>query len=55
MEFCKYVLDKTGVVLTPGVAFGDYSDDHFRLSIVQKKERLQEAFNRLKSAGILFE
>lgn len=55
MEFCKYVLDKTGVVLTPGIAFGNYSDDHFRLSIVQKKERLQEAFNRLKSAGILFE
>ena len=25
-EFCKYVLDTTGVVLTPGIAFGDYSD-----------------------------
>ncbi len=55
MEFCKMVLDKTGVVLTPGVAFGDMSDDHFRLSIVQPKERLEEALKRLESAGIRYE
>ena len=34
-EFCKYVLDKTGVVLTPGIAFGVNSDGYFRLSLVQ--------------------
>ena len=53
-DFCKMVLDKTGVVFTPGVAFGDMSDDHFRFSIVQPEERLNEAFNKIKKAGIRF-
>ena len=54
-EFCKYVIDKTGVVFTPGIAFGDMSDDHFRVSIVQPPERLKEAFQRLQNAGIRYE
>ena len=55
MEFCKYVLDKTGVIVTPGSAFGSMSDDHFRVSLVQPILRLQEAFRRLKEAGIKFD
>lgn len=54
-EFCKMVLDKTGVVFTPGIAFGDYSDDHFRVSIVQPPEKLAQAVVRLEHAGIKFE
>lgn len=53
-DFCKMVLDKTGVVFTPGIAFGDLSDDHFRVSIVQPNERLEEAFRRLEKAGICY-
>lgn len=53
-EFCKMVLDKTGVVFTPGIAFGDYSDGYFRLSIVQPDEKLNEAFDRLEKANIVF-
>ncbi len=52
MEFCKYVLDKTGVLLTPGSAFGSMSDDHFRVSLVQPILRLEEVFERFKKAGI---
>lgn len=54
-EFCKDVMDKTGVVFTPGIAFGKYSDGYFRLSLVQPKQRLKEAVERLKSAGIKYE
>jgi len=54
-EFCKSVMDKTGVVFTPGVAFGKNSDSHFRASFVQPKERLIEAINRLKEANIRYE
>ena len=53
-EFCRDVLFKTGVMFTPGVAFGEYSDDHFRVSIVQPAERLVEAFERLDKAGIRY-
>lgn len=54
-EFCKMVMDKTGVVFTPGIAFGKNSDNYFRLSIVQPEERLKEAIERLKSANIRYE
>jgi LL-diaminopimelate aminotransferase len=53
-EFCKMVLDKTGVVFTPGIAFGAMSDDRFRVSIVADEERLKEAFARIEQAGIRY-
>jgi len=52
--WCKMVLDKTGVVFTPGIAFGKYSDNYFRVSTVAPDERLQEALNRLEKAGIIY-
>ena len=55
MDFCKYVLEKTGVLLTPGKAFGAMSDDHFRVSLVQPILRLEEVFKRFKEAGIKYE
>ncbi len=55
MEFCKYVLDKAGVLITPGSAFGQMSDDRFRVSLVQPILRLQEVFKRFKQAGIKFD
>ncbi len=55
MEFCKYVLEKTGVLVTPGSAFGEMSDDRFRVSLVQPILRLQEVFKRFKEAGIRYE
>lgn len=54
-DWCKMVMEKTGVVFTPGIAFGDMSDDHFRFSIVQSEERLNEAFDRMEKAGIRYE
>jgi len=54
-EFCKSVMDKTGVVFTPGVAFGAMSDDYFRVSLVQSMEKLQEAIERLTVGGIRYE
>lgn len=53
-EFCKMVLDKTGVVLTPGIAFGNHSDSYFRLSLVQPDDRIKEALERIKNAGIKY-
>lgn len=53
--WCKSVLEKTGVVFTPGIAFGAHSDGYFRVSIVQPDERLKEALVRLEKAGIRYE
>lgn len=53
-EFCKMVMDQTGVVFTPGVAFGQDSDNYFRVSIVQDIKKLKEAVKRLKDANIRY-
>ena len=55
MEFTEYVLEKTGVVVTPGSAFGSLSDDHFRVSLVQPNYRIEEVFKRFREAGIKYE
>ena len=49
------VLEKTGVVVTPGSAFGHLSDDHFRVSLVQPNYRIEEVFKRFREAGIRYE
>lgn len=52
--WCKMVFDQTGVVFTPGVAFGAQSDGYFRASLVQPDEKLKEALRRLEEAGITY-
>lgn len=53
-EFCSMVMNKTGVVFTPGVAFGACSDGYFRVSIVQDIKKLKEAIKRLNEANIRY-
>lgn len=52
--WCKMILEKTGVVFTPGIAFGAHSDGYFRVSLVQPDEKLKEAIERLEKAGISY-
>lgn len=53
-EFCKEVMEKTGVVFTPGVAFGKGCNGYFRVSLVQPMKRLKEAIKRLKAENVCF-
>lgn len=54
-EFCIDTMKRTGVVITPGIAFGKSCDGYFRLSLVQDIKKLKEAIKRLKEAGIRYE
>ena len=54
-KFCEDVLKKSGVVLVPGNAFGDYGEGFFRLSYVCSDEQLQEVIDRFKADGFTFE
>ncbi|MEW6697845.1 MAG: LL-diaminopimelate aminotransferase [Bacillota bacterium] len=49
MGFCLEFLDKTGVLIVPGVAFGDQGEGYVRIALVQKEEALQEAVARIAS------
>lgn len=54
-EWCRYLIDKADVVITPGLAFGEAGDRYFRVSLVSPKETLQKAIDRLKEKGIRYE
>lgn len=53
-EFALRVLESTGVVVTPGSAFGSGGEGFVRISLIAGDDRLDEALNRLREAGIRY-
>lgn len=53
-EFALKVLQQTGVVFTPGNAFGVAGEGYVRISLIAECDRLGEALHRLKQANIRF-
>jgi LL-diaminopimelate aminotransferase len=53
--FALSVLQKTGIVVTPGNAFGQGGEGYVRISLIANDERMTEALVRLKNAGIRYE
>jgi LL-diaminopimelate aminotransferase len=47
IDFCKRLLEETGIVATPGNGFGTEGEGHFRLSITTSPEIITEAAERL--------
>jgi LL-diaminopimelate aminotransferase len=52
MEFTMDLLEKTGVVVTPGTAFGDNGKRYVRMALVQSEEKLQSAIYSIKESKI---
>ena len=48
IEYAGQLLEKTGIVATPGVGFGQYGEGYVRFSITQPTERIEEAAERLE-------
>ena len=53
-EFATHVIEKTGVVVSPGTAFGELGEGYVRAALVANEARLGEALDRLKKAGIRY-
>jgi len=49
--YCEHVLERTGVVLTPGAVYGPAGEGWFRISLTTPDERLLEAVDRLGTLG----
>ena len=47
-SFVGRLIDEAGVVVTPGVGFGEHGEGYFRVSLTVPTERLREAVERLK-------
>ena len=45
--YCEHVLDRAGVVLSPGGAYGPNGEGFFRISLTTPDQRLVEAVERL--------
>ncbi|MDJ0717101.1 MAG: aspartate aminotransferase [Prochloraceae cyanobacterium] len=54
-DFALYVLQNTGVVVTPGNAFGEGGEGYLRVSLIAECDRLGEALRRFKGAGISYQ
>ncbi len=48
LKFSAYLLEKTDIVVTPGIGFGRYGEGYIRFSLTVDKERIREAIERLK-------
>ncbi|TFF92712.1 MAG: aminotransferase class I/II-fold pyridoxal phosphate-dependent enzyme [Promethearchaeota archaeon] len=48
MEFVKKLLN-VGVIITPGIGFGQYGEGFVRIALTQPIERIKEALERIKS------
>lgn len=47
--FAAEILDKTGVVVTPGRGFGEYGEGYFRIALTVDAPRLKEAMERISA------
>jgi LL-diaminopimelate aminotransferase len=54
-DFAFTVLQQTGVVVTPGNAFGEGGEGYVRVSLIAECDRLQVALDRLRKANIRYQ
>lgn len=47
-SFAELVLEKAGVVITPGTGYGENGAGYFRIALTVSKERMMEALDRMK-------
>lgn len=51
-SFVRALLDKTGVLVTPGSAFGPSGEGYVRMALVQSEEDMQRIVEAVKQSGI---
>ncbi|MEA3293863.1 MAG: LL-diaminopimelate aminotransferase [Euryarchaeota archaeon] len=50
--FSKLLLEKAGIVATPGIGFGDYGEGYIRFALTQPVDRINEAVKRMEQLTI---
>jgi len=51
-DFAVKLLDRTGILVTPGNAFGKMGEGYVRIALVAEEERMREVVKRVSAAGI---
>ena len=53
MAFCEELMERAGVVVTPGASFGPSGEGYVRMALVLPPEGIAEAVESIRAAGIL--
>lgn len=53
VEFSLDLLEKTGVLVVPGISFGELGEGYVRAALVRECEALERAVEKIKKSGIL--
>jgi LL-diaminopimelate aminotransferase len=48
MSFVTHMLDKAGVLATPGNGFGEAGEGYVRFALTASEDRIREAVDRIK-------
>jgi len=48
LEFCKQMLEKGGVAVSPGIGFGDYGDQYVRIALIENEHRTRQALRGMR-------
>ena len=52
MEFSNLLLEKTGIIVTPGIGYGEYGKGYVRIALTVDEKKLEEAIERLKKVDL---
>ena len=50
-SFCAHLLERAGIVTTPGSGFGKSGEGYIRIALTKEKVRLREALTRMRKVG----
>ncbi len=53
VTFCMDLMERSGLICTPGSAFGSLGEDHVRFALVQPVEKIREIVAAVDACGIL--
>jgi LL-diaminopimelate aminotransferase len=54
IDFASDMLEKAGIVVPPGIGYGEYGEGYFRIALSVDKSRIHEAIQRMKEYGLTY-
>jgi len=52
IDFANLLLEKTGIIVTPGIGYGENGEGYVRIALTVDEKRLEEAIGRMEKTGI---
>ena len=53
LEFAELLMERCGVIVTPGIGFGSCGEGYIRIALTVSEERLEEAVKRIRADSLI--